>query len=78
MRQQQMARLVKSLPIPFQGPSHVQNANAFASWLRMWMRRFKGVAIKYFDSCLGWFRVLNRFTPIGPQPVAVLGLAVGQ
>jgi len=64
--------------IRVRGPWHVQNVNAFVSRLRGWMRRFKGVATKYLDSYLGWFRMLDRFAPTGPQPAAVLGLAIGK
>ena len=60
------------------GPWHVQNVNAYVSRLRGWMRRFKGVATKYLDSYLGWFRMLDRFAPTGVQPAQVLGLAIGR
>ena len=59
------------------GPWHVQNVNAYVSRLRLWMGRFKGVATKYLDSYLGWFRMLDRFAPAGPQPATVLSLAIG-
>jgi transposase-like protein len=42
------------------GVYHVQNVNAYDSRLKDWMRRFKGVATKYLDSYLGWFRALER------------------
>jgi len=65
--------------IRVRGPWHVQNVNAYVvSRLRGWMRRFKGVATKYLDSYLGWFRMLDRFAPAGPQPAAVLRLAIGK
>lgn len=64
--------------IRVRGPWHVQNVNAFVSRLRLWMRRFKGIATKNLDSYLGWFRLLDRFAPTGPQPAAVLGLAIGK
>ncbi|MBS0290960.1 MAG: IS1595 family transposase [Proteobacteria bacterium] len=67
-----------SRAIRVRGPWHVQNVNAYVSRLRTWMRRFKGVATKYLDSYLGWFRMLDRFAPAGPQPAAVLGLAIGK
>lgn len=60
------------------GPWHVQNVNAYVSRLRGWMRRFKGVATKYLDSYLGWFRMLDRFAPTGVQPAQVLDLAIGR
>lgn len=59
------------------GPWHVQNVNAYVSRLRLWMRRFKGVATKYLDDYLGWYRMLDRFPAEGPQPATLLGLAIG-
>lgn len=59
------------------GPWHVQNVNAYVSRLRGWMQRFKGVATKYLESYLGWFRLLDRSGPIGPQPALVLRAALG-
>ena len=59
------------------GPWHVQNVNAYVSRLRGWMQRFKGVATKYLDSYLGWFRMLDRSGPMGPQPAQVLEAAMG-
>ena len=59
------------------GPWHVQNVNAYVSRLRAWMQRFKGVATKYLDSYLGWFRMLDRSGPMGPQPAQVLEAAMG-
>ena len=59
------------------GPWHVQNVNAYVSRLRAWMQRFKGVATKYLDSYLGWFRMLDRSGPTGLQPALVLGAAMG-
>ena len=59
------------------GPWHVQNVNAYVSRLRGWLQRFKGVATKYLDSYLGWFRMLDRSGPTGLQPALVLGAALG-
>lgn len=58
------------------GPWHVQNVNAYVSRLRLWMRRFKGVATKYLDDYLGWYRMLDRFPAAGPQPATLLSLAI--
>ncbi len=38
---------------------HIQNANAFHSRLKMWINRFKGVATKYLDNYLTWFRFID-------------------
>lgn len=58
------------------GAWHVQNVNAFGSRLRDWLRRFKGVATKYLDSYLGWFRTLDRSPGFAPHPASLLALAV--
>lgn len=42
------------------GVYHVQNVNAYTSRLKTWMRRFHGVATRYLDSYLGWFRAIDR------------------
>jgi transposase-like protein len=57
------------------GVYHIQNVNAFDSRLKNWMRRFQGVATKYLDSYLGWFRILDRSARIGLQPTSLLALA---
>ena len=38
---------------------HIQNVNAFHSRLKKWMDRFKGVATKYLDNYLTWFRFVD-------------------
>jgi transposase-like protein len=35
---------------------HIQNVNAYHSRLHGWMNRFNGVATKYLDNYLSWFR----------------------
>jgi transposase-like protein len=42
------------------GIYHVQNVNNYSSRLKGWMRRFNGVATKYLDSYLGWYRTNDR------------------
>ena len=39
---------------------HLQNVNNYASRLKRWMRRFNGVATKWLDSYLGWWRMIDR------------------
>ena len=39
---------------------HLQNVNNYASRLKAWMRRFNGVATRYLDSYLGWWRMIDR------------------
>ena len=50
------------------GSYHIQNVNAYISRLKNWMRRFKGVASRYLESYLGWWRMIERLgetlTPI--------------
>jgi len=38
---------------------HIQNVNAYHSRLKSWMEHFHGVATKYLDHYLGWFRYLD-------------------
>lgn len=38
---------------------HIQNANAFHKRLKSWMDRFNGVATKYLDNYLTWFRFID-------------------
>jgi transposase-like protein len=59
------------------GPWHVQNVNAYHSRLKNWMRRFKGVATRYMDSYLGWFRAIERSPDAGLKPAQWLAMAVG-
>ena len=42
------------------GIYHIQNVNNYDSRLKGWMRRFNGVATKYLDSYLGWYRANDR------------------
>ena len=42
------------------GVYHIQNVNAYASGLKDWMRRFRGVATKYLPNYLGWRRMVDR------------------
>jgi len=38
---------------------HIQNVNAYHSRLKNWVRQFHGVATKYLDHYLGWFRLMD-------------------
>lgn len=58
------------------GVYHVQNVNAYDSRLKDWMRRFKGVATRYLDSYLGWFRAIDRTRGGSLKPASLLALAV--
>ena len=58
------------------GAWHVQNVNAFVSRLRDWLRRFKGVATRYLENYLGWFRALDRSPGFLPEPASLLALPV--
>lgn len=59
------------------GPWHVQNVNSYHSRLKNWMRRFHGVATKYLDSYLGWFRALDRSPAVVSKPASFLAMAIG-
>lgn len=65
-----------SAGIRVDGPWHVQNVNAYHSRLKEWMRRFKGVATRYLDSYLGWFRAIERSRDGGLKPAQWLAMAV--
>lgn len=58
------------------GAWHVQNVNAFASRLRQWMVRFKGVSSRYLENYLGWFRALDRSPGFSPEPASLLAMAI--
>jgi len=59
------------------GVYHVQNVNAYDSRLKGWMRRFKGVATRYLDSYLGWYRALDRAGSGLLIPALLLAQAAG-
>lgn len=42
------------------GLFHIQNVNNYHSRLKGWMNRFNGVATKYLDHYLSWFRFLDQ------------------
>jgi len=65
-----------SAGIRVDGPWHVQNVNAYHSRLKDWMRRFKGVATRYLDSYLGWFRAIERSRDGDLKPTQWLAMAV--
>lgn len=58
------------------GVYHVQNANAYDSRPKEWMRRFHGVATHYLANYLGWRRLIERAHDT-PSPSAVLLAALG-
>lgn len=41
------------------GIYHIQHVNNFHNRLKKWMERFQGVATKYLDNYLYWFRWLD-------------------
>ncbi len=64
-----------SAGIRIDGPWHIQHVNAYHSRLKAWMRHFHGVATKYLDSYLGWFRAVERSSNKRLQPASFLALA---
>lgn len=56
---------------------HIQSVNAYHSRLKSWMVRFHGVAAKYLVNCLGWRRMLERYTK-HIQPACCLHETVGR
>ena len=59
------------------GPWHIQNVNAYHARLKDWLRRFRGVATRYLDSYLGWFRVQERFPSAALKPPSWLAMSLG-
>jgi transposase-like protein len=55
---------------------HVQNVNAYDSRLKLWMKRFSGVATKYLPNYLGWRRMLERLGST-LTPILLLTTALG-
>jgi hypothetical protein len=41
------------------GVYHIQNVNSYQSRLKRWIDRFNGVATKYLQHYLAWFRYLD-------------------
>ena len=58
------------------GAWHVQNVNSYHSQLKDWMRQFRGVATKYLDSYLGWFRAIEQSSRAGLDPALLLAVSV--
>lgn len=58
------------------GVYHIQNVNSYDSRLKDWIRRFRGVATRYLDSYLGWFRTIDRTTGGVLHPASLLAMAV--
>ena len=50
-----------------QGIYHIQRANGYHSRLKKWMRRFNGVATKYLNHYLYWFRLLEQTKDLGER-----------
>jgi len=58
------------------GPWHIQNVNSYHGRLKGWLRRFRGVATKYLESYLGWFRTIEQVADSSRQPAQILAMAV--
>ena len=58
------------------GAWHIQNVNAYHSRLKLWLRRFHGVATRYLANYLGWFRALEAAEAGPAQPASLLALAI--
>jgi transposase-like protein len=59
------------------GAWHIQNVNAYHSRLKTWVRKFNGVATRYLENYLGWFRTLDRKSAGALKPPQWLALAMG-
>lgn len=58
------------------GVYHIRNINAYDSRLKDWMRRFQGVATRYLDSYLVWFRTIDQMRGVSLNPASLLALTV--
>lgn len=65
-----------SAGIRVRGAWHIQNVNSHHSRLKGWMGRFRGVATKYLDSYLGWFRLTDQSPRSGLKPTQCLAMAL--
>jgi len=55
---------------------HIQHVNAYDSRLKLWMKRFSGVATKYLPNYLGWRRMIERLGST-LTPLRAFTLALG-
>jgi transposase-like protein len=54
---------------------HVQHVNAYDSRLKLWMKRFGGVATKYLANYLGWRRLFERLgESLTPKRALIMSL----
>ncbi len=51
--------------------------SGYHSRLKTWVRKFNGVATRYLENYLGWFRTLDRESPNSLKAVQWLVLAMG-
>ena len=58
------------------GAVHIQNVNAYHGRLKQWLNRFHGVATRYLDNYLGWFRSLDNHHASSRE--GVLAMALGK
>ena len=52
------------------GIYHIQNVNSYHSRLKIWMKRFKGVATKYLSNYLHWIEFIDSIGKEKIQKVA--------
>lgn len=53
---------------------HIQNVNAYHGRLKEWLHRFHGVATKYLDNYLAWYKELDEFgSKIRPEILLIRG-----
>ncbi len=43
---------------------HIENVDAYHSGLKQWLQRFHGVATKYLENYLSWYRELDEFADV--------------
>ena len=60
------------------GAVHIQNVNAYHGRLKQWLNRFHGVATRYLDNYLGWFRCLDNHHADSREGTLAMALALGR
>jgi len=54
------------------GIVHIQNVRLYQTKLQIWMQRFHGVATKYLNNYLSWFREIDEFDfTISPETILI-------
>ena len=69
--------LYLSTDFRIKGAWHIQDANAYHSCVKTWVRKFNGVATRYLANYQVWFRTIDRESALGLKFTQWLALAMG-